>query len=113
MASKQTIFAQIKEAHAIAERLYKTDRDLYKPLFAWINAQTKRRVSPGLILEVVKAMERQHQIGSKPRDVHEYLGGIARSIKEHKTARDLRAGQTNWISDILGKAMAAATSVKK
>lgn len=108
MASKQAVFAQIKEAHEIAERLYKSDRELYKPLFAWINAQIKRRVSPGLVLEVVKAIERQHQSGNKPRDIREYVGGIARSIKEHKAGRDLRAGQTNWISEILGKAMAAA-----
>jgi len=101
--------AQIREACGIAERLYKSDREVYKPLFAWINGQARRHVSPALILETVRAIERQHQTGNKPREIHEYLNGIARSIKEHKAARDLRAGQTNWISEILGRAMAAAT----
>lgn len=96
-AQKKAAAEKLKACHEIAERLYKLDRAKYRDLFAWINAQVKKRKSLTLILhslERVESLNLEPLNSSAPRgDVWAYLEGTLRRLEEKSEADKLRAGR--------------------
>ena len=111
---KREDVAALKEVFDLANELKKLDREKYGELFAWINRSVKARMPVEKIGKAVKILHSRAQgYDMRPRDLHQYMNGIVRSLDGEKAAAELRAGQRNFISDILGRAMAAAMEEKR
>lgn len=94
-ARKEFIARCVKEALAIAERLYKADRARYKPLFVCINKAVKQHRSVVLILQTMKLLEQKDAgaTGARPAlDVTEYFYGTLRKLEAEREAKRLRKG---------------------
>lgn len=110
---KQAVAAALEKAFGLANELKKLDREYYGAIFAWINRSIRAGVPVPQICRVVEiAHSRATGYGQRPRELHQYLNGIRRSLDGEQAAAELRAGQKNSISDILGRAMAAAMEEK-
>lgn len=104
----------IGEIFRLANELKKLDREKYGDIFAWINRSVKARMPAEKIAKAVRILHSRAQgYDMRPRELHQYMNGIVRSLDGEKAAEELRAGQRNSISDILGRAMAAAMEEKK
>jgi len=100
--------ALVKQAHAIADRLYRTDRQRYKPVFESINSSVKQRKSPAMILQCVKRLA-DRDATDPVADPREYLGGTLRKLEQERDATRLRTGDgPSLLGDILNRAQARA-----
>lgn len=101
----KTSVETIKKLFTTADQLKKLDGDTYGQIFAWVNQNIKRGAAPAILLEAVTIAKSRAGYGQRPRDLFQYMNGITRSLREHKDATKMRAGQKTSVSEILGRAL--------
>lgn len=110
---KKKAVETLKGVFEIANGLKKNNRDAYGEIFAWINGAVKRGMAVGKVARVIEIAAKNAEQGKPPRELLPYLNGVARSLEGEKAATELRAGEKNWVSDILGQAMRGAEDLSQ
>ncbi len=103
------ISALVKEAHDIAERLYKKERgqpfNRYADIFAWLGRMAKQQKPLALVVEALRACEREDKDNHISFPI-EYLGGTLRKMEaeeQSKTLRQSGASMADLMAPLLQK----------
>ena len=101
-ARKIAAAAQLKQAHEIADRLYKIDREKYAEVFSFVNKMLKQKRSLLLILHAIEALAKKVEAGEPPHGVgcFDYLSGTLRRLEEKSEATKMRVGGLTRLGDI-------------
>lgn len=107
---KRIAAQQLKECFEIAEQLYNSNRERYKPIYEFIHSSVKQRKPIPIILRCVRSLaERETGGADRPpnpvADVRSYLGGTLRKLEEEAGSKGLRRGEgPSLLGDILNRA---------
>jgi hypothetical protein len=82
----------IAAAREIAAKLKAADKIVYKDVFAWVakTSAWKTLTPASVVLDCLRALEREFNNGHKPRQLFQYLNGARRKILAERKAKEFR-----------------------
>jgi len=106
MTEKKSAEEMLAEAKAIAAKLKRADKAAYRDVFAWIGRVTTLQCTPaGVVLESMRALEREFNAGRKPRHLLQYLNGIRRDVMAERKAEEFRQRRIGQAGATVGEVL--------